>query len=248
MSFAPIRPIGCNEPASEPPTAPKIDADHRNPLMTTALTDRPQVCGEMRGDRRAPGRYRGAMATEESADLSVDDAVEAAWSTGDADALRLAWDHYGKLVFTYCARALGDREAAADCTQETFVGAWRSRERFDPERGTLAGWLIGIARYRVLDVHRASSRTPAPSADVADGDVVGQPDDATQLADRLLVAHALEALPARARAAVELAFWSDLTHTEIAERLGLPLGTVKSDIRRALHRMRSHLEGGGWDA
>jgi RNA polymerase sigma-70 factor (ECF subfamily) len=212
--------------------------------MTTDLLERPAARGQI--GRRA--RYGGAMAAEESADLSADDAVESAWSSGDPDALRLAWDRYGKLVFTFCARALGDREAAADCTQETFVGAWRSRERFDPERGTLAGWLIGIARYRVLDVHRAAARTPVPSPDVASGDVDSQADEPVLLADRLLVAHALDTLPPRARAAVELAFWSDLTHVEIAERLGLPLGTVKSDIRRALQRLRSHLEGGGWGA
>ncbi|MBI5087863.1 MAG: sigma-70 family RNA polymerase sigma factor, partial [Actinobacteria bacterium] len=140
--------------------------------MTTNLIDRPPTRGEI----SVRARYGGAMAAEESADLSIDstdsidDAVEAAWAAGDPDALRLAWDHYGRLVFTYCARALSDREAAADCTQETFVGAWRSRERFDPERGTLAGWLIGIARYRVIDVHRTAARTPVPSSGLADGD------------------------------------------------------------------------------
>jgi RNA polymerase sigma-70 factor (ECF subfamily) len=182
----------------------------------------------------------------EAADFALETAIESAWSGGDPDALRRAWDQYGRLVYSYCARALGDRELAADCTQETFVGAWRSRQRFDPARGTLAGWLLGIARYRVIDVQRATARAPIPAGNPTGGDDrVTDDGGPARLADRLLVAHALETLPARARAAVELAFWSDLTHPEIAERLGVPLGTVKSDIRRALQRLRTHLGGGG---
>ena len=70
--------------------------------------------------------------------------------------MRAAWDRFGGLVFTYCVRAVGDRDTAADCTQETFVSAWRSRARFDRSRGSLASWLLGIARYRVFDVYRAA--------------------------------------------------------------------------------------------
>lgn len=175
---------------------------------------------------------------------AADVAVAARWAAGDQAALQAAYDQLGSLVFTFCVQALGDREAAADCTQETFVSAWRSRERFDPARGTLAAWLVGIARYRVLDAYRVRARTPAPRSDALDvvAEVVAPPDD--QLAERLLVAHALSTLEDRARGVVELAFYSDLTHTQIAERTGLPLGTVKSDLRRGLQRLRAHLEGG----
>jgi RNA polymerase sigma-70 factor (ECF subfamily) len=184
-----------------------------------------------------------------------DDGVRAAgkaWAAGDPVALRLAWDACGTLVFTFCARALGDREAAADVAQETFVSAWRSRERFDPGRGTIAGWLLGIARHRVLDAYRAAPRVPLPvdpdlsltgETRTGTGGTEGEPDP-DRLADRLLVSHALESLPADARHVVELAFWSDLTQAEIADRLGLPLGTVKSHMRRSLRRLRSELEGG----
>jgi RNA polymerase sigma factor (sigma-70 family) len=190
-----------------------------------------------------------AVAGDEGARSVADAAVEQAWATGDESALRLAWDQFGRLVFTYCCRTLGDRDAAADCTQETFVSAWRSRGRFDPARGSLAAWLVAIARFRTLDAFRKGARVPAPGLAPADAE---RPDPAPatddRLADQLLVAHALESLSPRARQVVELAFWSDLTQADIAAKLRLPLGTVKSDMRRALQRLRPHLEGGAVDA
>jgi RNA polymerase sigma-70 factor (ECF subfamily) len=207
--------------------------------MATALLDHPAV-------RSPAARYGDPVAADDEGTAAAERAATDAWLAGDPAALRLAWDALGSLVFSYCARALGDREQAADCTQETFVGAWRARERFDPAKGTLAGWLLGIARYRVLDVFRAAPRVPTP---VDDPTAAGRPapeeqPEQDQLVDRLLVAHALEVLPARVREVVELAFYSDLTQVEIADRLGLPLGTVKSHMRRALQRLRTHLEGG----
>jgi RNA polymerase sigma-70 factor (ECF subfamily) len=193
--------------------------------------------------RRAPhGLYRVAVTAEEEGRAAADAAAEAAWVEGHGDALQRCYHQFGTLVFTYCVRALGDRDRAADCAQETFVGAWRSRDRFDPAKGTLAGWLIGIARYKVVDAQRATGRTPTPVEDPPEAEVASAPTD--QLGDQLLVAHALESLSPRARQVVELAFYSDLTQTQIAERLSLPLGTVKSDMRRALARLRAELEGG----
>jgi RNA polymerase sigma factor (sigma-70 family) len=189
-----------------------------------------------------PDRYVGTV--PDAADdprSDADAAATAAWVAGDPDALRLAWERFGPMVFTYCVRRLSDRDAASDCTQETFVGAWRSRDRFDPASGTLAGWLMGIARFKVLDAFRSASRTPSPIEDPPDRPATTT-EPADVLSDRVLVAHALDALPERARAVVELAFWSDLSQTEIAERLGVPLGTVKSDMRRGLTRMRDHLD------
>lgn len=175
---------------------------------------------------------------------AADVSVTAGWAAGDETALHGAYDQFGALVFTFCLHALGDREAAADCTQETFVSAWRSRERFDPARGALAAWLVGIARYRVLDAYRARARAPVPRPELV-GDVADAAVPADELlAERMLVAHALSTLEDRARQVVELAFYSDLTHTQIAERTGLPLGTVKSDLRRGLQRLRAHLQGG----
>lgn len=196
------------------------------------------------GTRRR--KYRVAVVADGEDERAAGDAAAAdAWVRGDDDALRVAWDRFGTLVFTYCMRALGDRDRAADCTQEVFVSAWRSRERYDEARGSLAGWLLGIARFRAVDAQRSTARSPLP---VPDQDLVsgGEGDgdlEADALAERLLLAHAMDSLPERARKVVELAFYSDLTQQEIAERLAMPLGTVKSDMRRALLRMRGHLEG-----
>jgi RNA polymerase sigma factor (sigma-70 family) len=222
------------------PTAP--------PLMPALLA--------VRQPRHTPGpgrssraHYRVAVvAADEDSRADADATVAAAWVAGDDSALRQAFEQFGTLVFTYCLRSLGNRESAADCSQEVFISAWRSRDRYDPSKGTLAGWLMGIARFKVIDAHRRSSTIPTPDADAADArrEETVEP-EADQLADRLLVARALETLPGRAREVVELAFYSDLTQTEIAERLDLPLGTVKSDVRRALLRLRAHLEGGGSD-
>lgn len=194
-------------------------------------------------DLRGPhGLYRVAVIAEEEGRAAADAAAEAAWVRGDADALQRSYQQFGTLVFTYCVRKLGDRDRAADCTQEVFVGAWRSRDRFDADKGSLAGWLIGIARFKVVDAQRATGRTPTPVEDPPEDAEVAAPAD--ELGDQLLVQHALDSLSPRARQVVELAFYSDLTQTQIAERLSLPLGTVKSDMRRALVRLRAELEGG----
>ncbi|WP_051063333.1 RNA polymerase sigma factor [Ilumatobacter nonamiensis] len=175
---------------------------------------------------------------------AADAAVAARWVEGDDDALRLAYDQFGALVLTYCTRSLRDRATALDCVQETFLSAWRSRERFDPKRGAFGAWLLGIARFRVLDAHRKIARTPLPVDDTALETVADHQDSAEDhLADRLLIARAVESLKPRARSVVELAFYSDLTHAEIAAQLDLPLGTVKSDLRRGLETMRHELGG-----
>jgi RNA polymerase sigma-70 factor (ECF subfamily) len=186
-------------------------------------------------------------------DLSDDDDVDAAlaraWVDGTQGAVRAAWERYGTLVHTFCVRALFDRDAAADCVQETFVSAWRSRDRFDPSRGSLAGWLMGIARHRVHDAYRVQARTPQPSAIDLDDDfpTTQAGNDHGALVERLLLADALATLGERPRQVLQLAFYGGLSQTEVAERMNLPLGTVKSDMRRALTRLRNVLEGGASD-
>jgi RNA polymerase sigma-70 factor (ECF subfamily) len=133
---------------------------------------------------------------------------------------------------------------ADEVTQDVFVAAWGSRDRFDADRGSLGGWLIGIARHKVADALRSQQRSSARverAATYADG---GPPTSGVdQIAERLLVADGLATLRPEAREVVELAFYSDLTHEQIAEQSGRPLGTVKSQIRRSLASLRRHLEG-----
>lgn len=159
---------------------------------------------------------------------------------GDERALRSMYDKWGAMVHSYCVRSLGDRDAAADATQETFIGAWKSRDRFDPEMGVLPAWLMGIAKYKVLDGRRHLAKRPTPTADVATE--TGETSRDELVADRLLLADALERLPERGRRMLELSFFEDLTHSQIADRCGVPLGTVKSDIRRGLERLRRELD------
>lgn len=171
------------------------------------------------------------------------DAVEEAFRTGSEQGLAAAYDAHGSLIHTLCARA--HPQAAADITQEVFLSAWKARDGFDPSRGPLAAWLVGIAKNKIVDAYRKEGRR-VPEINDTDGSVAERipqgrgPIDS--LADKLLVTEALATLPERPRKVVQLAFYEDLTHDQIAEQTNVPLGTVKSDIRRGLARLRRYLE------
>lgn len=203
------------------------------------------MTGAVLAGRPQPPRYiagvdRSAGTTDDTDD--IDPAVLAAFAAGDERALKHVYDRHSRLVHSYCRRVVGP-DLAADVTQEVFLAAWRSRQRYRAEQGSLAGWLMGIARFKAIDATRARARRPDPVDGEAVPEVAAGPGALEDLALRMLLADALAHLPQRARQMVELAFFEDLTHTEIAERTGQPLGTVKSDIRRGLERLRRHLEG-----
>ncbi|MER5453969.1 sigma-70 family RNA polymerase sigma factor [Micromonospora sp. NPDC002389] len=165
---------------------------------------------------------------------------------GDELALREAYDRYGRAVFHLATSTLVNRSDAEDVTQATFVAAWLGRDTFDPARGSLVGWLLGIARRKVVDrlrsvsrenrVTEAVRRLPEPATGGADPDVV---------VDRLVVADELARLPADQRRMLELAFFDDLTHQQIAAVTGVPLGTVKSHIRRGMASLKRRWEVDG---
>lgn len=167
---------------------------------------------------------------------------EAAFARGDDHGLRAAFDAHGGLIYNFCRRSVG-ADAAHDLTQEIFLSAWRAHHTFDPSRGSLPGWLMGIAKNRLIDRLRADQRqvprTEMGYNDPADTDRLLSVE---QVATKMLVADALTMLPERQRQVMELAFFEDLSQSQIAERTELPLGTVKSDMRRGLARMRRHLE------
>lgn len=177
-------------------------------------------------------------------DVHLVDDLEAAFVAGEDDALRRAYDVHGRLIYTLCRRSLGT-DAANDVTQEVFAAGWFARRQFDPSRGSLGGWLVGIAKNKIIDHLRAQGRRPqlADGADVAQATPLA-PAEVDALADRLLLADAMSHLPDRSKKMIELAFFEELTHPEIAARCDVPLGTVKSDIRRGLARLRRHLERG----
>lgn len=175
-------------------------------------------------------------------EVSAVDDVEASFVAGEDDALRRAYDAHGRLVYTLCRRSLGS-DLASDVTQEVFAAGWFARHQYDPSRGSLGGWLVGIARNKIIEHLRAQGRRPStvetPPSGLPAALTVAEIEG---LADRLLLADALAQLPDRPKRLIELAFFEQLTHPEIAKRCDLPIGTVKSDIRRGLARMRRHLE------
>lgn len=171
------------------------------------------------------------------------DAIEDAFRSGSEQGLSAAYTAHGSLIHTLCARA--HPKSAADITQEVFLAAWKARDGFDPDRGPLAAWLVGIAKNKIIDAYRKEGRQ-VPTARDDDGSRVDRVPEGRapidQLADRLLITEALATLPERPRQIVQLAFYEDLTHEQISEQTAVPLGTVKSDIRRGLARLRRYLE------
>lgn len=173
------------------------------------------------------------------------DGLDDRFATGDPSVLRDAYDAHGSAIFSFCRRSLG-ADQAADVTQEVFVTAWKVRDRFDPTKGTLRSWLFGIGRYKVLNALRG--RPPLQSVDLEGADVERPgPSEVERLADRMVLADAVAGFSDRVREVLHLAYVEDLTHAQIAERTAVPLGTVKSDLRRALSRLRLELEtSDGW--
>ena len=164
---------------------------------------------------------------------------------GSRDALAEAYREWSSLVHTLALRSLGNHHDAEDVTQQVFVAAWRSRHTLRPERGTVAGWLVGITRHKVADMHAKRARQARDAAAVA----------AHELPQRARGHHPTTSWPPGSCShdelgrlgeprgtVVRMAFLEDLTHEEIARRLELPLGTVKSHVRRGLTRLRTRLE------
>ncbi|MEU2982536.1 sigma-70 family RNA polymerase sigma factor [Streptomyces hirsutus] len=167
----------------------------------------------------------------------------------DENAFAAVYRRWGSLVHTMATRSLGDTYEADDVTQQVFLGAWRGREGFRPERGPLGAWLVGITRRKIVDALAARTRRLTLVDSVAH-DAGTRPHEEPppdEVLDRVLLVDALSRLPRAQREVLCMAFYEDLTQAEIAERTGMPLGTVKSHARRGLLRLRQGIEQGRAD-
>jgi RNA polymerase sigma-70 factor (ECF subfamily) len=220
---------------------PSVDMADGKSVAGPQIEDQPTVLTSVKGDRGLSVDFGHNDHMSSDADLAQ------RFRDGDEHALADVYAQWSSLVFTIALRSLGNQHDAEDVTQTVFVGAWRSRHTYNPASGTIAGWLTGITRNQVADRWASTSRerriVDAVTA-VADRDE-SVPADVDHVADRVLLADELSSLDHPARHIVELAFFDDLTHAQIAERLSMPLGTVKSHIKRSLERLRLRLEVDG---
>ena len=174
----------------------------------------------------------------------VDPDVLAGFAAGDPEAVRAVYKAYGRLVYAVAYKLLGDQGLAEEATQQAFVQAWRAAGSYDPAR-EVGPWLATIARRTAIDIHRREARGRHGSLDGADpGDqaLISLPPSAEQVYDVWEVRRAIDALDPRDAELVRLQHFEDLTHAQIAERLGIPVGTVKSRSFR-VHRRLAGLLG-----
>ncbi len=160
----------------------------------------------------------------------------------DREAFELLYHRYVRSVFGLALRRLRDRQRAEDAVQETFASVWRSAGSYKPDRGPAAPWLYAIARNAIVDRMRARHEPPAEAPDLPSSEP--GPSDRVEMSYVSWRVHrALEELPPKEREVVELAYWSGLSQSEVAEFLHIPLGTVKTRTRSALSRLAEVLEG-----
>ena len=151
----------------------------------------------------------------------------------DADAFEVLYQRYARPVFGLALRRLGDRMRAEDAVQETFAAIWRSAKTYRPERGAGAPWLYTVARSAIVDRSRSRSELPAEVPETA----TAEPGPAERAETSYVVwrvHRALEGLSGNERDVIELAYYGELSQSEIADFLGIPLGTVKTRTRAGL--------------
>lgn len=174
-----------------------------------------------------------------------DDGLDRAFAAGEEAALAEAYRQFAPLIRAMALRRLMDPGAADDAVQEVFIRAWRYRTSYAPARSTLAAWLVGIARNVAATMTSTRLREDGILEDVAaHGQRMAQPaaPDPEEVADKVVLDAELLRLGEPQHSILRLAFHEDLTHQQISERLKLPLGTVKSHIRRGLRQLRQRLE------
>jgi RNA polymerase sigma-70 factor (ECF subfamily) len=168
-----------------------------------------------------------------------DPSAMAAVVAGEAQAIDHLYERYGRLVHAVAYRICGDAALAEECTQDAFVALWRRAETFDPARGSLPAWLLAIAR----NVSLTAVRRRRPTVELDQDDEISPdraPEELVVAADAATsLANAMAVLPEPQLEVLQLLYFDGLTQAEVAERLALPLGTVKGRVRLALDRLRA---------
>jgi RNA polymerase sigma-70 factor (ECF subfamily) len=164
---------------------------------------------------------------------------------GDLGALDRLYEQYGAMAYAIAYRITGDRAAAEDVVQDAFLGAWRNAARYVESRGSVRTWLLSIVHHRAIDaIRRRRPTVELPDGEVGLPDALTLPDtwaDVELRLDRAAVLQAMTTISDVQREAIELAYFGGLTQTEIAERTGVPLGTVKGRMRLGLQGLRAAL-------
>lgn len=165
------------------------------------------------------------------------------------EALSALYDRYSRLVYSLAFHTVGDPETAEEITQDVFFRVWEKASTYRQEQAKVSTWITSITRYRSIDLLRQRSARPEKDSlgwdevPVAVEPSVDSPEAASELLiEGLRLRSALETLPADQRQALELAYYHGLSHSEIAERLSHPLGTVKTRIRLAMQKLREVLQ------
>jgi RNA polymerase sigma-70 factor, ECF subfamily len=192
-----------------------------------------------------PARLRAVPAA--SPDTTADGTTDAELLVRVGERDRLAFEQlyhrYVRSIMGLALRRLRDRGRAEDAVQEIFAAVWRSAASYRPERGPAAPWLYAVARNAIIDRMRARTEQPTAEApEVASGEP-GPLERAERSYVSWRVHRALEELPEKEREVIELAYWSGMSQSEVAEYLHIPLGTVKTRTRSALMRLAGVLEG-----
>jgi len=177
-----------------------------------------------------------------SADVELGDVTELCDQLidGSREALSEIYQRWGKLIYNLALRSLGNPHDAEEATQLTFLAAWRSRHTLRPSPAALPGWLVGIAKHQVIYIRRQQQRQRRN--DLAAGALAAVELDLNYLALSLTLTNELNALGEPKATILRMAFVEDLTHEQISQHLQLPLGTVKSHLRRGLLQLRSRIK------
>jgi RNA polymerase sigma-70 factor (ECF subfamily) len=168
-------------------------------------------------------------------------------SNGDARAFETIYDRHGGAAFSLAYRITGNRSAAEDAVQEAFISIWRSRTRYEADRGSVRTWVLGIVHHRTIDTVRRNlvhdrRRTSAEGIEEQHEAQERTDVEVGRREEARTVRAALEALPGEQNRVIELAYFGGFTHSQIADMLDMPLGTVKGRMRLGLEKLRGKLE------